>query len=139
MQIINDDNFVQLNKYYSLYNNMDRRKLENAIVRNMIFKNKRYDNIQNKIPDDLYNRLFNRKKLVTKVDTKLREIMINKLCEVNCKEDMDIILKGIDPLLRNKRRKNILMGGNYEDVRKEIDEAIVKHMTSIPPILKDNV
>ena len=25
MQIINDNNFVQLNKYYDLYNNMDRR------------------------------------------------------------------------------------------------------------------
>ena len=25
MKIINDNNFVQLNKYYSMYNNMDRR------------------------------------------------------------------------------------------------------------------
>ena len=38
MKIINDNNFVQLNKYYDLYNNMDRRKLENALVRNMISK-----------------------------------------------------------------------------------------------------
>ena len=38
MQIINDKNFVQLNKYYDLYNNMDRRQLENVVVRNMILK-----------------------------------------------------------------------------------------------------
>ena len=57
-------------------------------------------------------------------DTKLRDSMINKLCEVNSKEDMDIILKGTEPLPRNKRREIILMGGNYEEVKKEIEEAI---------------
>ena len=30
MQIINDENFVQLNKYYSLYNNMDSVESMNA-------------------------------------------------------------------------------------------------------------
>ena len=40
MQIINENNFVQFNKYYDLYNNMDRRKLENVVVRNMILKDK---------------------------------------------------------------------------------------------------
>lgn len=64
--------------------------------------------------------------------------MINKLCEVNSKEDMDKILKGIEPLLRNKRREILLMGGNYEDVRKEIEEAIVKHMTSVPSVLMES-
>ena len=42
MQIINDNNFVQLNKYYSMYNNMDRRQLENVVVRNMILKDKAF-------------------------------------------------------------------------------------------------
>ena len=32
MQIINDNNFVQLNKYYDLYNRMDTRQLENVVV-----------------------------------------------------------------------------------------------------------
>ena len=36
----NDNNFVQLNKYYDLYNNIDRRWIENVIVRNMILKHK---------------------------------------------------------------------------------------------------
>ena len=58
--------------------------------------------------------------------------MINKLCKVDSKEDSYIILKGIEPLLRNKRRVILLMGGNYEEVNKETKEAIVKHMTSMP-------
>ena len=107
---------------------MDRRKLENSIVRNMILRNKRFDNIKSNILKDLYNRLFNIKKRVIEEDTKLRELMITKLCEVKSKEDLDIILKGIEPLLRNKRRAILLMGGNYEDVRKEIEESIVKHI-----------
>ena len=41
MQIINDNNFLQLNKYYDLYNNMNRRQLENVVVRNMILKDKK--------------------------------------------------------------------------------------------------
>ena len=98
---------------------MDTRQLENAIVRNMILRYKMFDYIENKKPEDLYNRLLNRKKRVTEEDTKLREAMINKLCEFNSKEDLDIILKGIEPLLRNKRRGIILIRGNYEDVRKE--------------------
>ena len=64
MQIINDNNFVQLNKYYDLYSNMDRRQLENAMVRNMILNDKRFDSVKGKIPKDLYNRLMNRKRKV---------------------------------------------------------------------------
>ena len=61
MQIINDKNFVQLNKYYSMYNNMDRRQLENAVVRNMIHKDKCFETIKGQILEDLYNRLIIRK------------------------------------------------------------------------------
>lgn len=35
-----------------------------AIVRNIILRNKRYDSIQNKILEYLYNRLLNRKRRV---------------------------------------------------------------------------
>ena len=44
-----------------MYNNMDRRQLENAVVRNMILKDKRFDTIKGQILEDLYNRLMNRK------------------------------------------------------------------------------
>ena len=40
---------------------MDRRQLENAIVRNMILKDKRFDTIKGPIPEDLYNRMMNKK------------------------------------------------------------------------------
>ena len=61
VQIINDNNFVQLNKYYSMYNNMDRRQLENDVVRNMILKDKHFDTVKGQILEDLYDRLMNRK------------------------------------------------------------------------------
>ena len=47
---------------------MDRRQLENTVVRNMILKDKRFDNIKGKIPEDLYNRLLNRKRKVIEED-----------------------------------------------------------------------
>ena len=78
---------------------MDARKLENSIVGSMILRNRRFNSIQGKIPKDLYNKLLNRKRRVVEEDTKLREIMVNKLCEINTKEDLDRILKGIEPLL----------------------------------------
>ena len=43
---------------------MDRRQLENVVVRNMILKDKRFDTIKGQIPEDLYNRLMNRKSRV---------------------------------------------------------------------------
>ena len=104
MKIINDDNFVHLNKFYSLYSNNDRRQFENSIVRNMILMNKKFENIQNKIPKDLYNRIINMKRRELEEDLDLRITMINKLCEVDSKEDTNKILKGIEPLLRKKRR-----------------------------------
>ena len=52
--------------------------------------------------------------------------------DVGSKEESNTILKGIERLLRNKRTTIILMGGNYEEVRKEIEEAIVKYMSSVP-------
>ena len=64
VQVINDNNFAQLNKYYSMYNAMDRRQLENVVVRNMILKDKCFDTIKGQIPEDLYNRLMNRKSRV---------------------------------------------------------------------------
>ena len=44
-----------------MYNNMDRRQLENAIVRNMILKDKCFDTVKSQILEDLYNILMNRK------------------------------------------------------------------------------
>ena len=46
VKIINDKNIMQLNKYYNIYNNMDKRQLENVVVRNMILKDKRFDTIK---------------------------------------------------------------------------------------------
>lgn len=39
MQIINENNFIQLNKFYSMYSNMDKIKLENAVE----YSSKEYD------------------------------------------------------------------------------------------------
>ena len=136
MQIINDNNFVQLNKYYDLYSSMDRRQLENVVVRNMILNDKRFDSSNGKIPEDFYNRLMNRKSRVIEEEKKIRINMIKKFCVVNNDEDIENILKGIEPLLRNKKREILIMGGNYEEVKMEIEKEIVAFMTAMP---KDSV
>ena len=58
--------------------------------------------------------------------------MVKILCIVNSDEELEAILKGIEPLLRNKKRAILLMGGNYEEVKMEIEKAIVTFMTSMP-------
>ena len=59
------------------------------------------------------------------MNRKIRVYMIKKLCIVNIDEDIEKILKGIAPLLRNKKRAILLMRGNYEDVNNETEKAIV--------------
>ena len=113
---------------------MDRRKIENALIRNAILRDKRFDRIHNKIPKDLYNRLINRKRRVVEEDLNMRISSINKLCDVGSKEEPKTILKGIEPLLRNKRRAILLMESNYEEVRQETEEAIVKYMSLVPKV-----
>ena len=83
VQIIEKDNFVQLNKFYILYANNDRRKLENFVVRNMILKDRRFDNIKDKIPIDLYTRLVNRENRVVEEVKEIRVNMIKRLCVVH--------------------------------------------------------
>ena len=58
--------------------------------------------------------------------------MVRKLCIINNDEDLDTILKGIEPLLRNKKREIHIMGGNYEEVKMEIEKEIVAFITSMP-------
>ena len=103
---------------------MDRRQLENVVVRNMILKDKRFDNIKGQIPEDLYNRLMNRKSRVLEEEKKIRINMVKKLCIVNNQEELEEILKGIAPLLWNKKRSILLMGGNYEEVNMETEKEI---------------
>ena len=111
---------------------MDRRQLENVVVRNMILKDKRFDSIEGQIPKEMYNRLLNRKSKVVEEDKQIRMNMVRKLCSVNNEEDIKEILKGIAPLLRHKKRSILLMGGNYEEVNKETQEAIVTFMSTMP-------
>ena len=48
-------------------------------------------------------------------------------------------MDGIAPLLRNKRRVILLMGGNYEEVNKEIENKIVSYMTTMPRVIVESV
>ena len=80
--------------------------------------------------------MINRKRRAIEEDLNMRISSINKLCDVGSKEESETILKGIEPLLRNKRREILLMGGNYKEVRQEVGEAILKYMSSIPKEVK---
>ena len=104
----------------------------------MILKDKRFDSIKDKILLDIYNRLMNRNNRVVEEDKKIRVNLIEKLCDVHNDDEVDEILKGIAPLLRNKRRSIFLMGGTYKEVNKQKEKAIFSYMTSISKIAKES-
>ena len=58
--------------------------------------------------------------------------MVKKLCIINNEEEITFFLKGIAPLLRNKKRSILLMGGNYEEVNVETQKDIVTYMSTMP-------
>ena len=64
--------------------------------------------------------------------------MIKKLCIVISDEELEGILKGIEPLLRNKKRSILLMGGNYEEVNMETKKVIVTYMSTFPKETEKN-
>ena len=105
----------------------------------MILKDKRFDSIKGQISEDLYNRLRNRKSRVIEEEKQIRINMVKKLCIVNKEEELKEILKGIVPLLRNKKRSILLMGGNYEEVNMETEKAIVTYMSTFPKETKKSV
>ena len=53
---------------------------------------------------DMYNRLVNRKRRILEEDMNMTITIINQLCNVDSKEELDKILKGIETFLRKKRR-----------------------------------
>ena len=75
---------------------------------------------------------MNRKSRVVEEEKQMRINMVKKLCIINNDDVLQIFLKGIKPLLRNKKRAILLMGGNYEEVKIETERAIVTFMTSMP-------
>ena len=105
----------------------------------MILKDKRIDSIKSKIPENLCNRLINRKNRVVEKEKKIRINMIKKLCIVNSDEDLEAILNGIEPLWRNKKRSNLLMIGHYEEVNMETEKAIVTCTFALPKETEKNV
>ena len=82
----------------------------------------------------MYIRLINKRIRVAEEDKKIKEKLIKKFCEVNSNDDIDRIMKGVEPLLRNTRRAIFLMGENYEEVNKENKSTIATFMTSTPNI-----
>ena len=61
---------------------MDRMKIENVAIRYMILENKKFDTIHGKIPEDLYNRLVNRKMRAQDDNKKMRENVIRQFCDI---------------------------------------------------------
>ena len=86
----------------------------------------------------MYNRLINRKNRVIEEDKKIRINLIKNLCAVHNDDDVEEVLKGFAPLLRNKKRSIFFMGGNYEEVNAETKKAIVNYMTSVPKVAKES-
>ena len=80
---------------------------------------KKFEQIQGQIPKDLYDRLINKRKRVSDEDTSITENQIRKWCKVRNDDHFGSIMKGIEPLLRNKRRKIWLMWEDYEEVNME--------------------
>ena len=60
---------------------------------------------------------MNRKRKIIEEEKQMRINRVKKMCIVNKDEKVEEILKGIEPLLRNKKRSILLMGGNYEEVK----------------------
>ena len=75
---------------------------------------------------------MNRKSRIVEEEKQIIINMVKKLCVINNDEDLEGILKGIEPLLRNKKRSILLMGGNYEEVKMKNEKAIVLFMITMP-------
>lgn len=84
----------------------------------MIDLNKFFIHIHGNIPKYLYNRLIEMNPRVKEEDRMIREHAMKKICDIKSEEEMEAILEKIKPLLRNKKRCILIMGGEYESIIK---------------------
>lgn len=129
--ILKHGDFTKLNKFYDLYGSFDRLNFENAMITHMIVIDKKLSTIHGKIPEDLYNRLVNRKQRAQEEDIKMREHVIRQFCEVEDEDHLKRFLKSLGNLLRTKRRTILIMGGKKEEVQKETEQAVMQFLADI--------
>ena len=65
----------------------------------MILSNKKFEVIKDKIPQDLYERLLNRRRRVANEDKGIRENQIRKLCQIDSDEHLANLMKSLEPYL----------------------------------------
>ena len=78
----------------------------------IILSNKKFEDVKDDIPKDLYERLINRRKRVSKKEINIKHNLLRKLCQIDNDAHMESLLKGLEPYLRNKKRSILIIGGN---------------------------
>jgi hypothetical protein len=129
--IVDEGNFVQMNKFYDLYNDIENLKIDISTVRYMIKNNVRFDGIKSIVNKKVYDRLIAKKASIHKEDMELQKSMIKTLCKTEDEEEIKNLMSSLAPYLRNKMRPILFMGGDKDTIRGETITTINKMMRKL--------
>ena len=86
--IANEENFVQKNKFYYLYNDIEKEKIDISTVRYMILNNLKLEDIEGIVNQKVYDRLIAKKALVYEDDMELQKSMLRTMCKIDDEEEI---------------------------------------------------
>lgn len=97
--IANDGNFIQMNKFYDLYNDFEKLQIDISTIRYMIRNNVKFDEIKGLVNRKVYDRLTTKKATTKEEDLELQKSMIKISCNTEDEEELKKLLSNLAPYL----------------------------------------
>lgn len=130
-----EGNFVQMNKFYDLYNFFEKDHIDISTMRYIIENNMKLKDIEGLVNQKVYERLVEKKALAREEDLELQKSILRTICNLRtiCKtgdeEEIKRLLNNLAPYLRNKVRPFLFMVGEKDKLRSETVAAISQMLT----------
>lgn len=119
IDIANEGNFVQMNKFYDLYINFEKDLIDISTMRYIVSNNLKLKDLERIINQKLYERLIEKKAPTREEDLELWNSMIRNICKTDDEDEIKRLLNNLAPYLRNKFRPILFMIGEKDKLRSE--------------------
>ena len=100
--IFNEGNFVQMNKFYDLYNDIEKEHIDISTVRYMIINNLKFKDIKGFVNQKVYDKLIAKKAPVQEDDMELQKSMIRTMCKTEDGEEIKKLIGNLHPIYETK-------------------------------------
>ena len=95
--IVNEENFVQMNKFYDLYSDIEKEIIDISTMRYMILNKLKLESIKGIMNQKFYDKLVSQKALVHEEDMELQNSMLRTMYKIDDEYEIKKLMKKLAP------------------------------------------